>query len=145
MANQDFFVEVLGEKTVLGKLDTMKVKVREEVKAVVNEAALNIQRKAKRRTPVDTGRLRASIHVKHFNNGLASEVGSDVEYAPYVEFGTGGFVEVPQGAQDYANQFRGKHPANPGQHAQPYLYPAWEDEKPDFEAKLAAILGKAGE
>ena len=41
---------------------------------------------AKQETPVDTGRLRNSI--SHTVDGEAAYIGSNVEYAPYVELGT---------------------------------------------------------
>ena len=41
---------------------------------------------AKKATPVDTGRLRNSI--SHAVDGEAAYIGSNVEYAPYVELGT---------------------------------------------------------
>ena len=41
---------------------------------------------AKKATPVDTGRLRNSI--SHAVDGEAVYIGSNVEYAPYVELGT---------------------------------------------------------
>ena len=41
---------------------------------------------AKQETPVDTGRLRNSI--SHAVDGEAAYIGSNVEYAPYVELGT---------------------------------------------------------
>ena len=41
---------------------------------------------AKKATPVDTGRLRNSI--SHSVDGEAAYIGSNVEYAPYVELGT---------------------------------------------------------
>ena len=41
---------------------------------------------AKKATPVDTGRLRNSI--SHTVDGEAAYIGSNVEYAPYVELGT---------------------------------------------------------
>ncbi len=45
---------------------------------------------AKRRCPVDTGRLRSSITHAVFREGdhLSAHVGTDVEYAIYVELGT---------------------------------------------------------
>ena len=41
---------------------------------------------AKKATPVDTGRLRNSI--SHTVDGEAVYIGTNVEYAPYVELGT---------------------------------------------------------
>lgn len=48
------------------------------------------ERYAKERTPVDTGRLRSSIsgQVEGTGTGVRGRVGTNVEYAPYVEFGT---------------------------------------------------------
>lgn len=49
-----------------------------------------IERRAKRLAPVDTGRLRASITntVEQDGDGVLVTVYSDVEYAPYLETGT---------------------------------------------------------
>ena len=43
---------------------------------------------AKKETPVDTGRLRNSI--SHATDDEAAYIGTDVEYAPYVELGARG-------------------------------------------------------
>ena len=43
---------------------------------------------AKKETPVDTGRLRNSI--SHTTDGEAAYIGTNVEYAPYVELGSRG-------------------------------------------------------
>ena len=55
-------------------------------------ATLGVQRRAKLNAPVDTGRLRASIwpSVKQSGNIITGVIGSNVEYAPYQEFGTYG-------------------------------------------------------
>ena len=51
---------------------------------------LEIERRAKSNAPVDTGRLQNSISSGLEDNveGLAGVVGTDVDYAPFVEFGT---------------------------------------------------------
>lgn len=51
----------------------------------IARAAINIESDAKRGCPVDTGRLRASIHIVSLEAGQAAEVGTNVEYAPFVE------------------------------------------------------------
>lgn len=52
---------------------------------------------AKRLCPVDTGRLRASIthRLGRDSEGLFVDVGTDVEYAPYVELGTSRMAARP--------------------------------------------------
>lgn len=52
--------------------------------------AMRVTRSAKRRCPVDTGRLRASIvdELGADDRGLVATIGTDVEYAGFVEFGT---------------------------------------------------------
>lgn len=52
--------------------------------------AISVEGAAKRRCPVDTGRLRGSIThaVKRDSRGLLADVGTNVEYAVFVELGT---------------------------------------------------------
>jgi phage gpG-like protein len=56
----------------------------------MQEAALYVTADARRLAPVDTGRLRASIipDVRMMTNEVVGVVGSNVVYAPYMEFGT---------------------------------------------------------
>lgn len=49
--------------------------------------ALKLRNEAVRRCPVDTGRLRQSIGLQKIGEGHY-RVGTNVTYAPYVEFGT---------------------------------------------------------
>ena len=65
--------------------------VDKRVKEVLVKVLALVTREAMRRAPVETGNLRRSIGWKltGATAGRASgAVGSDVEYAPYVEFGT---------------------------------------------------------
>lgn len=52
--------------------------------------AVRVERLAKRLCPVDTGRLRTSItwRLARDARGLLAIIGTNVEYAPFVEFGT---------------------------------------------------------
>jgi len=54
------------------------------------KVARNIEAESKRYCPVDTGRLRSSITstLGKDDEGLYGICGTDVEYAPHVEFGT---------------------------------------------------------
>jgi HK97 gp10 family phage protein len=48
--------------------------------------AQEVLARAKETVPVDTGDLQASIYIAETSDGAA--IGSNLEYAPYVEFGT---------------------------------------------------------
>lgn len=52
--------------------------------------AVQVESSAKRGCPVDTGRLRSSLtrSLERDSRGLVAFVGTNVEYARYVEFGT---------------------------------------------------------
>ena len=56
------------------------------IKNGLEAIGLTAETYAKKATPVDTGRLRNSI--SHSVDGEAVYIGSNVEYAPYVELGT---------------------------------------------------------
>lgn len=56
------------------------------VERELTDSANNIEKQAKNITPVDTGRLRASI--KADVKGLEANIGTDVEYARFVHDGT---------------------------------------------------------
>jgi len=57
----------------------------------LERGAKKIQKNAKYLAPVDKGHLRNSIKTKSqaTNDGVEAQVFTNLEYAPYVEFGTG--------------------------------------------------------
>ena len=57
-----------------------------QIETALEKVGLMAERNAKLACPVDTGRLRNSISHTHDKN--TSYVGTNVEYAPYVEMGT---------------------------------------------------------
>lgn len=61
---------------------------------------------------------------------LRHSVVADMPYAAYVEFGTGGRVDVPKGLEDYAIQFKKPNKQNISMPANPYLFPAFFQIKP---------------
>lgn len=69
---------------------SMGIKLVTQLQKVLNKCALMVERSAKEFCPVDTGRLRASIahRVVEENKQTFAEIGTNVEYAPYVEFGS---------------------------------------------------------
>jgi phage gpG-like protein len=87
----------------------------------VRRSALIVQGGAKQRCPVDTGRLRNSIAVEADADGLGAAVGTNVDYAPHVHFGT---RFVPE---------------------RPFLFNALEEHRQDFVRNLNRALDDAME
>ncbi len=61
--------------------------IAEELATAVRDLVLLVEAEAKRLCPVDTGKLRASI-TPVIESWAAGYVGTNTEYAPYVEYGT---------------------------------------------------------
>jgi HK97 gp10 family phage protein len=137
-------VKVNGLNKALQNIDQFNLKVQKAVKDVVNESALNVQAGAKQRSPVDTGRLRASIAIEPQSQApYVVRVGTNVQYAEAIEFGTAPRVITPTNKK--ALFWKGaSHPVkkvnHPGTKAKPFLFPAWEEERPQFLIKLGEAL-----
>lgn len=111
-----------------------------EVLAAMKEAAVRALEKcgltaegyAKKLCPVDTGNLRNSITHAVDEDEPAAYVGTNSEYGPYVELGTG--VYYPGGRQEpwVYQDARGDWHMTHGQRAQPYLKPAVDDNKDEY-------------
>lgn len=57
-------------------------------KRLVKKAASDVQRRAMRTVPVDTGNLKRSILVDVADDGKSATVTATADYAAYVEYGT---------------------------------------------------------
>lgn len=116
-----------------------------DAEQVLKKATAYCHGQAKSLCPVDTGALRESIHMQFIKKGRQSggKVYTNMEYAAYVEFGTGikGNGSYPYDANisltyrdtpwvypidtDDGKEFR----RTEGQVAQPYMYPALHDSE----------------
>tara|TARA_Y100000310_G_scaffold276879_1_gene294335 strand:+ start:6142 stop:6537 length:396 start_codon:yes stop_codon:yes gene_type:complete len=80
-----FSIEVLGLDKLQKKLDP-KSTLQKPQDEQIRTTAVKLEGEVRKATPVDTGRLRSSIF-SDFSGGGAV-VGTNVRYAPFVEFGT---------------------------------------------------------
>ena len=107
------------------------------LKKGIEKACIRVEADAKKNCPVDDGILRASItHEVEENQGT---VGSNVEYAPYVELGTGLYASSGMGRKtpwSYIDIKTGKRIWTAGQSPQPYLYPALSDNKTKIQQDI---------
>lgn len=99
-------------------------KYKEEYVEILTETIQNIEAEAISMAPVDLGILRSSINGEV--DGLNGVVGTPIRYAPYLEFGTGGLVDVPAGLEDYAIKFKGAGIKQVNIPPRPYLIPAFK-------------------
>lgn len=70
---------------VIDNSDAFKAAMKAGVEAAVEKIGMQAERNVMMLAPVDTGRLRGSI--SHAASGDTVHVGTNTEYAPYVEMG----------------------------------------------------------
>jgi len=80
-------IDLRAIKNLQQALKEMPGLVKEELGKAVVELTLIVEAKAKELCPVDTGLLRSSI-TPVVASWAEAYVGTNTEYAPYVEFGT---------------------------------------------------------
>ena len=128
-----------GLKDLQDKLDKLSKQSKDDVANEINASALTIQRNAKRNVVVDNGFLRNRIALMPLSE-MTYSVEARAKYAPYVEFGTAGLVDIPVGYEQYAAIFRGKGIRKVNLRARPFLIPAFENEVPQLLKRLKKIF-----
>lgn len=102
----------------------------EKLEAALGMACALVERAAKEKAPKGNGELRRSITSKV--EGDVGIVFTPLEYAPYVEFGTGLFAEDGNGRQDVPWHYKddkGEWHSTSGMHPNPFLRPAFDENK----------------
>lgn len=126
---------------VIGQVKGMKKDVQVKAELALNYHALNIESNAKKAVPVDTGVLQSSIKTEKLGS-LGRAVHTNVEYAPYVEFGTREKVNTTISGVDYSEvaiQFKKSDGGPGGVPPRPYLFPAFEKEKKELLKSLKKV------
>lgn len=91
-----------GNDKLKENIEKVKLEIDAKIAQAVLEACLLVEGSAKYNTPVDTGYLRRSFthKVDSTPGKTEGEVGTNVECAHYVEFGTGIHAENKQGKKE---------------------------------------------
>jgi HK97 gp10 family phage protein len=139
-------MEIKGLNTVLSNLRKYGQEAEKDIEAVTEQVARNIEKYAKQNAPTDLGKLGQSIKaVKDTPLNWTIEAGGVLApYAPFVEFGTGGLVEVPTELQEQAIKFKGQGIKKINLRARPFLYPALLRGRAEYLDKLKKVLSKYG-
>jgi HK97 gp10 family phage protein len=139
-------MEIKGLNSVLANIRKYGKEAEKDIEGVTELVARNIEKNAKNYAPANFGKLGQSIQaVKDTPLNWKIEAGGVIApYAPFVEFGTGGLVQVPNELKDQAIKFKGKGIKQVNLRARPYLYPALLQGRTEYLEKLKKVLEKYG-
>ena len=110
---------MMGVKLIgFEKLETKLTKNMDlsKVKATVKKNGAQLQKKAQKEAPIDSGRLHDVIFLEITDGGMTAEVESTAEYAAYQEYGT--------------RFMKGK----------PHIRPAFDEQKGKFKSDLGKLV-----
>lgn len=139
-------MKIKGLNTVISDLRKYGKEAEKDIEGVTELVARKIEGYAKSSAPTDFGKLGQSIEAVKVDdlNWKVEAGGTLAPYAPFVEFGTGGLVDVPQEMQEQAIKFKGKGIKQINLRPQPYLYPSFLRGGAEYVDKLKKILDKYG-
>lgn len=131
-------IKLEGLEEVIEKIDDMLD--LQKLEAAMGKACAIVERAAKEKAPKGTGELRRSItsKVNHAGNDVIGTVFTPLEYAPYVEFGTGLFAESG-GRQDVPwcyQDDKGEWHSTSGMKPRPFMRPALNENREQIKRIL---------
>lgn len=117
----------IDANSLLKRIDKMCSETN--ISAAIGKACALVEGEAKKKAPKDTGALRRSI--SSTVKGTEGIVFTPLEYAPYVEYGTGLFAEKGgrKNVPWYYKDEEGKWHITSGQHPHPYMRPALNENR----------------
>lgn len=130
-------VKVDGIEEV-AKYFNSKLSTENTRKALLKAGAL-VERSAKQKAPKDNGQLAQSMQYAIDGNATTCTVFTPLEYAPYLEYGTGLLAENGDGRKDVPWHYqdeKGNWHSTSGQKPQPFLRPALTEN----ENKITELL-----
>jgi hypothetical protein len=159
-------MRVDGLNQALANIQEWTEEKKQAVKAAIDESALNIQTGAKQNLTsngnIDTGSLRARIFKDPVtSDNMTLKVWTNVEYAPYVEWGTGIYATHPTiagrstpwavkvsevskrktyGWPTFIGEDGEKYYLIKGAKPHPFLFPAAEAERPNYLRNIEEAL-----
>lgn len=138
-------IEMPNGRREIGRIGRYQTAKRRAIIRLIWETAIRIESNAISRTPVDQGNLKRSMGKRPLLGGLVAEIFNTAEYAPHVEFGTRPHEIRPRTARllswmKNGRRFFARKVQHPGTRAQPFLFPAWEDNRQTFINRMIQEL-----
>lgn len=146
-------MDISGFDKLIKALDDKVSTIETEVENTVYALAEQVAGEARDHCPANEGRLRESIFprvIKDKDGEVAGEVCSNLEYAAYVEFGTGPVGEAAglkregidltyrQTPWVYQDE-EGKYHYTRGREPKPFMYKALKQSEEDIKEKLGSV------
>lgn len=131
-------IEFKGLEGIEAKLED--IADTSNIEQALGEACAIVERSAKQKAPKKTGDLRRKIESRVEN--LQGIVYTPLEYAPYVEYGTGLFAENG-GRKDVPWRYKddkGEWHSTSGQKPQPFMRPALDENREEILRILKGAL-----
>ena len=137
-------IEIVGIERINARLDSLGK--AEGVKKGVQDGCLKVETAAKTKAPKDSGAVRRSItsEVKASagSGTIEGTVYTPLEYAPYVEYGTGLF-STKGGRKDVPWRYEddeGNWHTTSGQPPQPFMRPAFDESRAEIIRAIKEAL-----
>lgn len=142
---------VVGVVELNEKLENI---AKADIKKVLTECAVRVRDAAKEKVPVDTGELQKSLDYT-FVDDYTVAIGSNLNYAPYVEIGTG--IYAGEGTGGLYDNYIGTGRQTPwvyydpatdsfyttrGQLGHPYLLPSLLENEVWIKERMAKEINK---
>ncbi|SFJ83214.1 HK97-gp10 family putative phage morphogenesis protein [Thermoflavimicrobium dichotomicum] len=124
--------------------------LNENEERALHAVGILVRGEAQTRAPVDEGNLRDSIDYLVNDSRKSVIIGASAAYAPYVEYGTRPHFPPPNALKGWAKRHGAEGAefliarsiSKKGTKAQPFLTPAFEDNKQNIKKLIARELGR---
>jgi HK97 gp10 family phage protein len=148
-ARGDFVrTQVKGIKEALDSIGKYDCKVQLAAEEAINKGIKNINRLAKSRAPVQSGKLKKSGRAKMDKKNMSGRVQFSASYAHIVEFGAKAHKVKPKNKKAMAVKGQGettltsKEASVPARPARPFLFPSFQEEAPNIEKEIREAMKK---
>jgi hypothetical protein len=133
--------DIRGFDEIKKALDKKVEAVSKGVDDEMDKSVMEINAKQIQYTPVDTGRLKGG-NFADVSKPLFKTLINEVEYGPYIEFGTGGLVTVPRGLEEIAMLAKGSGVRKVNMRAQPFFFRAFFEEVPKMLMRIKKVIAE---
>lgn len=128
----------MAQIKIVDNRQIVKAEIKKKIVKGLEQCGLVAEGYAKLLAPVDTGALRNSI--SHKVDDMECYIGTNMEYAPYVEYGTGVYYQGGRQTPWVYKASDGNFYMTKGQRAQPFLKPSVANHINQYKSILEDAL-----